>query len=177
MKEYLHNGKDRGLGEAKEKQVDDEFLRKIGLQGEENALYYLKKIKKDEYKIDSTPSRSITNKEGGFIFTEDGKNIFEANWENVHKEQYKGYDISYIDENEIKHYIEVKSTVSSSKDWFYITENEWKYFLKKGKRYFIYRVHNVEIGKKYNDDVYIIENPCKEWREGKIIAYPYKIEI
>lgn len=87
----------------------------MGKQGEQNAINYLKKIKSEEYKVDSEPKRFLIERKDGFTIMENGLNLFDATWENALKEQYKGYDISYVIENKKKYYIEVKSTVSSTK--------------------------------------------------------------
>lgn len=42
----------------------------------------------------------------------------------------------------------------------------WKYYLNEAERYFIYHVYNVEIGKKYNNNIEVIKNPYREWTEG-----------
>jgi len=80
-------------------------------------------------------------------------------------------------EDGTNYYIEVKSTSYSNKEWFQISDNEWDKLIEEGERYYIYRVYNVVEGKKDNDDIRIVHNPVKQWKEGKINAYPYKIEI
>ena len=158
---------------------DVDYLKKIGIQGEENALYHLRKITKDKYDVNGNDKISIVDKQDGFLIQAKGITIFEATWENmplVHDEQRKGYDLSFI-ENGIKNYIEVKSTVTSYIKWFKITKNEWKYFINEAENYHIFRVYNVEIGKKYNDDILRIKNPYEKWKAGEINAYPYKIEL
>jgi hypothetical protein len=173
LNEYLSKGNKK---EAK-KEDENEFLIQIGKQGEENAMNYLKKIKTQEYKVDKDPQRFLIDTENGFSIEENGSTLLDVVWENAIAEKYKGYDISYKDEQQFKHYIEVKSTVSSTKKWFPITDNEWKYLLEKGNRYSIFRVFNVVVGEKFNDNIEIIKNPCEEWKKGKIKAFPYKIEI
>ncbi|KKM86017.1 hypothetical protein LCGC14_1283230, partial [marine sediment metagenome] len=135
--------------------VDVKHLKKIGIQGEENALNYLKKIKSSEYDVEHNENITIVDKEDGFLIQEEGFTIFDATWENmplIHGEQRKGYDLSFS-ENGIKNYIEVKSTVTPNIEWFKITKNEWKYFINEAEKYYIYRVYNVELGKKFNDDI------------------------
>ena len=127
--------------------------------------------------MNEDPETLLIDKKDGFIIKCQEKELINVTWENAIKEKYKGYDISYRDENQIKYYIEVKSTTSSSRSWFNITENEWKYFLDKKEKYSIFRVYDVELGKESNENIEIIKNPYKGWIDGKIKAYPYKLEI
>ncbi len=173
LKDYLGYEKEK----KKQKEIDDKLLVSIGRQGEQNAYNYIRKLKIEELRVDEDPETIIIDKKDGFIIKCQEKELIDVTWENAIEEKYKGYDISYRDDNKIKHYIEVKSTTSSSRSWFNITENEWKYFLDKKERYFIFRVYNVELGKLNNENIEIIKNPYKEWIEGKIMAYPYKLEI
>lgn len=173
FKEYMLKKKKS----KRKKDVDGRYLIQIGRQGEENALNYFKKIKKEEFNVDDNPNVSIIDKEDGFVIKENGNELINVRWENAVKESYKGYDISFINQDKIKNYIEVKSTVASDKKWFQISENEWTYLLNKGEKYSIFRVYNVKIGKKINHNINIILNPYQKWKEGKIMAFPSKLLI
>ena len=158
--------------------LDTKEKKAIGRQGEENALNHLRKLKEEEYLVNQKEEIKLKERDDGFFIEEESKIIFEATWENSFGEHSPplSYDISFI-ENGIKNYVEVKSTKTPDKDWFNITDKEWDLLLKQGDKYFFFRVYNVVVGKVDNDDIKIIQNPAKEWKEGRLIAYPYKIEI
>ncbi|KKN21970.1 hypothetical protein LCGC14_0919980 [marine sediment metagenome] len=159
-----------------ESEDDTDFKTKVGRQGEEFAFLNLKMIKEKEYDIVNKNDRFLVEEIDNFFIKEGDNIIFKAKWENGIKETYKGYDISFI-ENNIKNYIEVKSTVFLDKMWFPISTNEWKYLMEKGEKYFIYRVFGVNLDKLECTKLTIVHNPCREWREGNLKAFPYKIEI
>lgn len=158
--------------------IETDEKKAIGRQGEENALYHLRKLKEEEYLINQKEEITLNETDEGFFIEENNEIIFEATWENCYGEHSPplSYDISFIEKG-MKNYVEVKSTKSPDKQWFQITDKEWDLLLSQGERYYLFRVYNVVIGKVYNDDIKVIQNPLKEWKEGNLIAYPYKIQI
>ncbi len=158
--------------------IETDEKKAIGRQGEENALYYLRKLKEEEYLVNQKEEITLSETDEGFFIEENNDIIFEATWENCYGEHSPplSYDITFIEKG-MKNYVEVKSTKSPDKEWFQITDKEWDLLLSQSERYYLFRVYNVVIGKIYNDDIKVIQNPLKEWKDGNLIAYPYKIQI
>ncbi|KAF7058669.1 hypothetical protein CFC21_065677 [Triticum aestivum] len=61
-------------------------------------------------------------------------------WVNEEKESGLPYDIVITPEGGAAEYVEVKATVTSNKDWFHITPNEWQFALEKGDSFSIAHV-------------------------------------
>uniref|UniRef100_A0A8R7UHZ9 Protein NO VEIN C-terminal domain-containing protein n=2 Tax=Triticum urartu TaxID=4572 RepID=A0A8R7UHZ9_TRIUA len=61
-------------------------------------------------------------------------------WVNEEKESGFPYDIVITPEGGAAEYVEVKATVTSNKDWFHITPNEWQFALEKGDSFSIAHV-------------------------------------
>lgn len=174
--DYSYLGEEDG-GDA-DRNGDDDKRGIIGYQGEENAFRYFIKRKKEEYKTIERENFIYEESESFFGIKKKSQVILKASWLNYPfgNDQRKPFDIEFM-ENSINYYIEVKSTSYSGKQWFQISDNEWDKLIEEGERYYIYRVYNVVKGKKDNNDIRIVHNPVKQWKEGKINAYPYKIEI
>jgi len=78
-----------------------------------------------------------------------------------------GYDIQSVEIDEIKRYIEVKTTISNraiSFHRFHLTPNEWNAAKSLADRYFVYRLY---INKK-EKRLYILQDPEKLYKESKI---------
>ncbi|MFX0101554.1 MAG: DEAD/DEAH box helicase [Candidatus Hodarchaeota archaeon] len=153
-------------------EMDDEVRKKIGRQGEQNALDLLRSQKIEEFKIGTDPTIKIIDRLDGFGITMNDKVIFDAKWENAIQEQFKPYDISFVDESSKQHFIEVKSTSSKTKTWFKISFPEWDNLMRAGENSYIYRVFDVQLGKEKNDNIVVIKNPYKAWVEGRLNAFP-----
>lgn len=85
-----------------------------------------------------------------------------------------GFDIQSVYESGMKKYIEVKTTKRNftpsefgATAYFTISYNEWLTAQQHGKNYFIARV----IIAKERLSIFVIENPYKEFEEGKIKLY------
>lgn len=142
--------------------------KEIGRWGEEYALKCIKDEMTKKY-----PDASLENTPKGFRLAKDGKIIVEVEWLNREEEKGKPYDIRIVENgNEI--FIEVKSTKEERKTWFKVSKNQWKLMKEKGDKFHIYRVYGA--GTK-EARVVKIENPAKLWLEGKIDAYPVRIEL
>jgi hypothetical protein len=90
------------------------------------------------------------------------KDCFIESWEN--------HDFEILDDDEkVIHYIDCKGTPKQKKT-FYLTTNEWNFFLScidKGFNYQIYRVFNIES----NTDFIEIDDLWKWIEEGKVVPY------
>ncbi|MFM9597253.1 DUF3883 domain-containing protein, partial [Streptomyces scabiei] len=80
-----------------------------------------------------------------------------------------GYDIQSFecDKSELRKYIEVKTTVSSSAinfNSFHITSNEWRTAKSVKDRYYIYRIQISKFSKK----LYIINNLYQLVKDKKL---------
>ena len=98
-------------------------------------------------------------------------NYLKEVWDNVYwlnefNEQNKPYDFEVID-NGIKLFIECKGSINK-KDEFFLTKNEWQYYLKNRSNYRLFFVQNINSGKpviiEINDLLSMMENgkllPC-----------------
>lgn len=72
------------------------------------------------------------------------------------------------------YYIEVKSTKTDTKDWFDLSRDQWELMNEKKERFFVYRVYNS--GTKLARYMRI-RNPAQLWQEGRIVAYPVRIQL
>ncbi|GJN22973.1 hypothetical protein PR202_gb10584 [Eleusine coracana subsp. coracana] len=61
-------------------------------------------------------------------------------WVNQESETGLPYDIVITRKGNFTEYVEVKATVSSQKDWFYVTSREWQFALEKGDSFSFARV-------------------------------------
>lgn len=68
------------------------------------------------------------------------------------------YDIVITPEGGSAEYVEVKSTVSSKKDWCYITPREWQFALEKGDSF---SVASVLLRGSDEANIVMIKNPQK----------------
>lgn len=93
-------------------------------------------------------------------------------WLNVDKnenfvESWSNYDFEIKDKKgKVINYIDCKGT-PKSKRTFYLTKNEWEFFLDNTDKYQIYRVFNVG----GTENVFIIDNLLKWIIEGKVVPY------
>jgi hypothetical protein len=148
--------------------ISSEAAKSIGESGEKYALKCLMKEKREEYS-----DAEVKSKRNGFVIEKDGKTLVEVIWLNETGEQGVGRDIELI-ENNIKYYIEVKSTKTEEKNWFHVSKDQWALMQKEGAKFWIYRVYGAETDKP---KLVKIRNPAKLWRDGDIIADPIKIQI
>ncbi|XP_044946062.1 protein NO VEIN-like isoform X3 [Hordeum vulgare subsp. vulgare] len=79
-------------------------------------------------------------------------------WVNEEKESGLPYDIVITPEGGAAEYVEVKATVTSNKDWFHITPNEWQFALEKGDSFSI--AHVVLKGSE-KANIMMMKNPQK----------------
>jgi len=140
----------------------------IGRWGEEYALRCLKEEKTKEHQ-----TGILAETERGFTIKKDGQTVVEVTWLNKYEDCGRGYDIELV-ENGLMYYIEVKSTKTDAKDWFDLSRDQWELMNEKKERFFVYRVYNS--GTKLARYVRI-RNPAQLWQEGRIAAYPVRIQL
>ena len=95
-----------------------------------------------------------------------GNAVCRVCWYNYDSDRGHGYDIT-VTENEVTYYIEVKSTVTASPEWFQVSRKQWAFAKAHGDSYFIYRVSSVYSSAP---SLLIIQNPVKLWIAGHIEA-------
>ncbi len=145
-----------------------EDKKAIGKWGEQYALKCLKAKLIDKY-----PEGKIEETSNGFTIYLDELLIVEVHWLNAIDDVGEGYDIKVV-ENSVEEYIEVKSTTTDTKDWFDVSEKQWKSMKGEGNKFHIYRVYNAGTDKA---KIGVITNPYEKWQEGNIKAYPIRIKI
>jgi hypothetical protein len=93
------------------------------------------------------------------------KNNWEkVDWLNENSEQGKPYDFE-VTVNGINYFIECKGSTSNSKE-FFLTKNEWLFYLANRKNYRLYFVSEIN---STNPIVHRIEDLLKDMEEGKLI--------
>lgn len=146
-----------------------ETKTEIGKWGEKLVFGFLRK----EF-IKKYPKGKIKKTDYGFAVILNEQAIAEVHWLDITRDQVVGYDIKVL-ENKEETYIEVKSTKSDDKEYFDISKRQWEFAKEKGERFLIYRIFNA--GSKRNAKLTIIPNPVQQWKEGRLNAYPIRIEI
>lgn len=87
-----------------------------------------------------------------------------VDWLNEINEQGKPYDFE-VNVNSINYYIECKGSASNSNE-FYLTKNEWLFYLANRKYYRLYFVSEIN---SQNPTIHRIEDLLKDMEEGKLI--------
>jgi len=122
----------------------DEYTNEIKERSERYLFQYLTK---------QFPTLNVV-----WLNADEDENFVES-WENHDFEiqNKKGNVINYID---------CKGT-PKSKRTFYLTQNEWEFFLNNTDKYQIYRIFNVE----GTENVFVIDNLMEWIIEGKVVPY------
>lgn len=93
------------------------------------------------------------------------KNNWEkVDWLNENTEQSKPYDFE-VTVSGINYFIECKGSTSNSKE-FFLTKNEWLFYLANRKKYRLYFVSEIN---SQNPTIHRIEDLLKDMEEGKLI--------
>lgn len=93
------------------------------------------------------------------------KNNWEkVNWLNEENEQSKPYDFEVIVSG-VNYYIECKGSINSSKE-FYLTKNEWQFYLQNRKNYRLYFVSEIN---SISPTIIRIEDLLIAMEESKLI--------
>lgn len=98
----------------------------------------------------------------------------KVKWLNQEVEAYNPYDFEILDNNNQPRFIEVKGTVKE-KPTFYLTVNEWDYFLNNRDKFEIYRVFNCDDENKIG--YFHIENLLENLIAQKVVPYLLSPEI
>jgi hypothetical protein len=83
-------------------------------------------------------------------------------WVNQETETGLPYDIVITRKGNFREYVEVKATVSSKKDWFYVTSREWQFALEKGDSFSIARV---ALSGTKKASIEMLKNPYKLYQQ------------
>lgn len=144
--------------------------KRIGRWGEG---YVLNTCLKKQY-INKYPEGKVKETDGGFEIRIKGRKAIEVEWLNKVEDEGEGHDIKIIEYNK-EIFIEVKSTITDAKEWFDISRKQWEFAQEKGDNFHIYHVYNA--GSMKNAKFVDIQNPVRLWQEGKLSAYPIRIQI
>ena len=94
-------------------------------------------------------------------------------WLNSNGESYANHDFEILNEsNEIEWFIECKGTPLRKKT-FYLTDNEWDFFLETKDNYQIIRVYNLNEKSEYK----IIDNLLESLKKGEVVPYLLEPEL
>ena len=88
----------------------------------------------------------------------------KVNWLNENTEQGKPYDFE-VTVKGINYYIECKGSTSNLKE-FFLTKNEWLFYLDNRKNYRLYFISEIS---SQNPTIHRIEDLLKDMEEGKLI--------
>ena len=120
------------------------------------------------------PDANIKEKEDGFDVIKGGNSIINVKWWNKNGESGSHCDIEINHSKKGKFLIEVKSTEDENRCLFDVSKEQWRLMQEFGNRFYIFRVFGA--GRK-RAKVMQMKNPYKMWKEGKIHAYPVRIEL
>ncbi|WP_032120661.1 protein NO VEIN domain-containing protein [Clostridium amazonitimonense] len=82
-----------------------------------------------------------------------------------------GYDIQSVELNELKRYIEVKTTISSKAidfNKFHLTTNEWNAATTLKDRYYVYRLYLNKESRK----LFVMQDPIRLYKDDKLQITP-----
>jgi len=145
--------------------------KEIGDWGEKCVLVDLK----NQYK----KLGNIIDTEFGFYVSYENNKI-EVYWLNINSQIGIGCDF-IIKENGIESkYIEVKAKLSEEDEFIEITGTQWEFARKlfdinDGNKYWIYIVVNA--GKRHDSKIIKLQNPIKEWKNGRLYAHPIYFKL
>ncbi len=125
--------------------------------------------------IDNEYSESVRQRSESFLYKLlcDKYGTNKVKWLNQTAESFNQHDFELSDENgKIVQLIECKGT-AKDKPTFYLTSNEWNYFLEHKELYQIYRVFNVD-GEM---NAVCIDNLLASLLEKRVVPYLLKVEI
>lgn len=139
----------------------DSIVKQISFIGKE------KSNDKDEFEANEDEER---NRDIGYKCEKHINSVFlknnwdKVNWLNENTEQGKPYDFE-VTVKGINYYIECKGSTSNSKE-FFLTKNEWLFYLANRKNYRLYFVSEIN---SQNPTIHRIEDLLKDMEEGKLI--------
>ena len=139
----------RGGGGGLWSGMTDEQRKKVGTAAEK-IVYHKEKVRLKKLFENGVISQDLSDK---IDYT-------------AERDDTAGYDIQSWNEDGEKTYIEVKGTSDTDSMEFLISREEFKKAEMKGDSYLIYRVLNVNRGKK--PTIATLKNPFKLWRKNKL---------
>ncbi|KAD5508904.1 hypothetical protein E3N88_16607 [Mikania micrantha] len=146
------------------KNIVSSYRNAAGLQASTSDL-----IEKDQLSLGTvTPQQVITGRTGELVAFKYYSSKFGekcVTWVNEVKESGLPYDIVVEGKDNMKEYIEVKSTSNAKKDWFVISVKEWQFGVQKGESFSIARVV-LSYGKSAQITMY--RNPLKLCQSGHL---------
>ncbi|KAM0901191.1 hypothetical protein ACQ4PT_020148 [Festuca glaucescens] len=86
-------------------------------------------------------------------------------WVNQESETGLPYDIVITPEGGSAEYVEVKATVISNKEWFYVSPREWQFALEKGESF---SIAHVLLAGSDKAKIVMLKNPQKLCRQQKV---------
>ena len=140
----------------------------IGRWGERCAVGCLEREMKEKY-----PEAVLEDTPEGFQVRLHGTILARVHWLNKSGDIGTGCDIE-VSEHGTEDYIEVKSTITDQKEWFDVTEAQWRLAQQKGHRFHIYLVRRAGSAHPELQD---IEDPTELWRQGLLQAQPVRIRL
>ncbi|KAL8227346.1 hypothetical protein R6Q57_017178 [Mikania cordata] len=146
------------------KNIVSSYRNAAGLQASASDL-----VEKDQLSLGTvTPQQVITGRTGELVAFKYYSSKFGkkcVTWVNEVKESGLPYDIVVEGKDNMKEYIEVKSTSNAKKDWFVISVKEWQFGVQKGESFSIARVV-LSYGKSAQITMY--RNPLKLCQSGHL---------
>ncbi len=139
----------------------DSIVKQISFIGKE------KSNEKDEFEANEDEER---NRFIGYQCEKHINSVFinnkweKVNWLNENAEQNKPYDFE-VTVSGVNYFIECKGSTSNSKE-FFLTKNEWLFYLANRKNYRLYFVSEIN---SQNPTIHRIEDLLKDMEEGKLI--------
>jgi hypothetical protein len=149
--------------------VPSEEKKEIGSWGEE----YVFECLKDEF-MNKYPTGKQNSTEDCFTIIREEKPVVTVKWLNKYEDRKEPYDIIVTDENGVKEYIEVKTTITDNEEWFDVSQNQWEFIQKMGEKFHIYRVYNAGTDKAA---YFVLDNPKQLWLAGELTATPVRIKL
>lgn len=138
----------------------DSIVKQISFIGRE------KSDEKDEFVAneDEEKNKLIGDKSEKLLFDFLKLKWENTNWLNENGEQGKPYDFEIIIDS-VTYFIECKGSTSNSKE-FFLTKNEWLFYLANRKNYRLYFVSEINSS---NPTIHRIEDLLNAMEEGKLI--------
>jgi hypothetical protein len=122
---------------------------------------------------------SITETDSGFKVLNATNGELKIVWLNKNHDRGMGCDFVIKKDGTEIEYIEVKTKTQEAVELIEVTGTQWEFARKlfeqdEGEKYSFYVVLNAG---KENAQVYILKNPIKLWKEGKLYAHPVNFKL
>jgi len=140
----------------------------VGRWGEHHVLSYLRGLYTKQYAGNIQPLG-----EAGFAITIQGQVVVRVQLLNEGRDVGKGHDI-LIDEEGKRIYVEVKSTITASNDWFKVSRAQWRFAAQHKHRFVLYCVHSAGLPSAIITEVWDLHD---RWQRGEIEGHPIEIRL